>query len=262
MLRSVFFNGGSPRTDLFESSSRISSLFQQSFHSIIDLTFKRAGQEKKEFYCTRLRIPEITHHSYTPEKQSLPYRETPKRFPWKQNPSFLSSQQASKGDYANCFAEKGITKGHLRPAGDAKSKKEREKTFVYTNCFPQYALCNQGIWLKLEEQVRDLGQRHFVEAISGTLFLPKQKSCGEWSVEYPVIGKDPSKKPIAIPTHLFKVVLWLEGEPGKETLHKRAWVIPNKPEKIPLKTLPLYETPLKKIESWLGGEFNWKGKKE
>lgn len=101
-----------------------------------------------------------------------------------------SSKQYSDADFA-----KGYDKGHLSPVADLKWSQPAEKsTMVYTNCAPQVAQFNRGLWKSIETYVRSLMYSY------DTIYV--------WTgVIY-----DKSKPKSKVPTHFWKAIqLKLDG---------------------------------------------------
>ena len=69
----------------------------------------------------------------------------------------LGNLSASLDDYKNS----GYDRGHLAPAGDMKwSLKAMSESFLLSNISPQVPKFNQGIWLKLEDLMREWTSLH------------------------------------------------------------------------------------------------------
>ena len=146
------------------------------------------------------------------------------------------------------YARSGWSRGHLAPAGAHKgSQHELDETFLLSaNIVPQDMSSNGSDWLRLERFTRALLERHDdVYIISGPLFMPSPAADGTVAesaaapqlprpspaatssssssssskapavvrgrVSYEVIGPHE----VAVPTHLFKVVLTDGGTDGR-----------------------------------------------
>ena len=58
------------------------------------------------------------------------------------------------------YAESGMDRGHLVPAGDLKwSEDAMRRSFLLTNVCPMHKALNEGGWAKLEEKVREWAAR-------------------------------------------------------------------------------------------------------
>jgi len=121
------------------------------------------------------------------------------------------------------YRDSGFDRGHLTPAADHKiTKSSMGSTFLLsTNMVPQDREINRGLWLQLEKIVRRL-TKWFDEVyvVTGPLFLPEHDAeSGKNFVKYEVIGA----RNVAVPTHLFKVVLAVKDK----QMFNAAWIIPN-----------------------------------
>ncbi|KAG9347783.1 hypothetical protein JZ751_003798 [Albula glossodonta] len=100
------------------------------------------------------------------------------------------------------------------------------ETFYLSNIVPQNYENNAGFWNRLEMYCRDLTKRfEDVWIITGPLVLPEVGADGKKTVSYKVIGKDD----VAVPTHLFKLILAQRKGSPSETLAVGAFVVPNRP---------------------------------
>ncbi|KAJ8418801.1 hypothetical protein AAFF_G00003000 [Aldrovandia affinis] len=121
----------------------------------------------------------------------------------------------------------GWSRGHMVPAGDNKfSEQAMAETFYLSNIVPQNLENNAGFWNRLEMYCRDLTKRfQDVWIITGPLILPEVGADGKKIISYKVIGKDD----VAVPTHLYKVILAQRKGFPSETLALAAFVVPNRP---------------------------------
>ncbi|XP_062505550.1 nuclease EXOG, mitochondrial-like [Corticium candelabrum] len=146
------------------------------------------------------------------------------------------------------YWDSGWSRGHMVPAGDNKHSQEAmNDTFYLTNIVPQDIDNNAYFWCKLERYCRSLARRYnFVEIVSGPLWLPLTTNDGRRFVKYDVIGKND----VAVPTHLFKVVV---GENDEEIVIG-AFVVPNKD--IPDDKQPIdYQRPIDVVEKMVGAKM-------
>ena len=129
-----------------------------------------------------------------------------------------------------------LSRGHMAPAGAHKqSQDEQNETFLLSsNILPQEMSNNGSDWLRLERFVKALTRSYTdVYVVSGPLFLPQaspaapnplaRKDAVRKRVTFDVIGE----RQLAVPTHLYKVVL-AEGGANSER-HLSAFVLPNGP---------------------------------
>uniref|UniRef100_A0A8C4QHZ8 Nuclease EXOG, mitochondrial n=1 Tax=Eptatretus burgeri TaxID=7764 RepID=A0A8C4QHZ8_EPTBU len=143
-----------------------------------------------------------------------------KNMKFKADPSIQPHFSAFNEDYLGS----GWSRGHMAPAANCKySQDAMRETFFLSNIVPQNNENNSGFWNRLELYCRSLCSRFDdVWIISGPLNLP-QKIDGKDCVHHYVIGKSD----VAVPTHLFKVVL--AGRSGGRSLCLGAFVVPNEP---------------------------------
>ncbi|XP_064283605.1 nuclease EXOG, mitochondrial [Passer domesticus] len=121
----------------------------------------------------------------------------------------------------------GWSRGHMAPAGDNKfSTRAMAETFYLSNIVPQNYENNAGFWNRMEMYCRELTERfEDVWVVSGPLTLPQTDGDGKKSVTYQVIGKDD----VAVPSHLYKVILARRSRTSSEPLVLGAFVVPNNP---------------------------------
>ncbi|XP_075602862.1 nuclease EXOG, mitochondrial [Balearica regulorum gibbericeps] len=105
-------------------------------------------------------------------------------------------------------------------------KRAMAETFYLSNIVPQNYENNAGFWNRMEMYCRELTERfEDVWVVSGPLTLPQINDDGKKSVTYQVIGKDD----VAVPSHLYKVILARRSRTSTEPLVLGAFVVPNDP---------------------------------
>ncbi|XP_024612259.1 nuclease EXOG, mitochondrial [Neophocaena asiaeorientalis asiaeorientalis] len=141
---------------------------------------------------------------------------------FKPDPSIPPTFSAFNEDYVGS----GWSRGHMAPAGDNKfSSKAMAETFYLSNIVPQNFDNNAGYWNRMEMYCRELTERfEDVWIVSGPLTLPQTGSNGRKTVSYQVIGEDN----VAVPSHLYKVILARRNPRSAEPLALGAFVVPNK----------------------------------
>lgn len=146
------------------------------------------------------------------------------------------------------YHKSGWSRGHMAPAGDNKYNQEAmSATFFLSNILPQNVDNNNGFWNRLEMYCRDLVAKFdHVWIISGPLFLSETSPHdGKKYVRYEAIGTNE----VAVPTHLFKVVVTEADGHGKPLLG--VFVVPNTP--IPShRQLQEFKVDLEFVESHSG----------
>ena len=137
--------------------------------------------------------------------------------------SFPEEHQVKLSDYKGS----GFDRGHMAPAGDHKNFQEAmDDTFYLSNMTPQFPNFNRNTWRKVESSVRDLLKRDDVislHVVTGALYLPEVGLSDPEKkdfVSYPVIGEGH----VAVPTHIFKVIL---AEKSESSFEEYAVMVPN-----------------------------------
>lgn len=112
------------------------------------------------------------------------------------DPAIPKHLSATDADYRRS----GYDRGHLAPSGDFRyDLKQSQDSFYYSNITPQPHEFNAGIWLDLENQLRQWAKEFgSLFVVTGPAFLPSKGF-----VKYPVIGAHD----VGVPTHCFKAVL-------------------------------------------------------
>jgi len=170
------------------------------------------------FYDTRSKTPWWVYEKLTPE--SLKGNASRKSLSFKEDKFFLPQHRSTLKDYKGS----GFDRGHVAAAGNHKnSQSDMVETFFLSNIYPQVGIgFNRGCWKRLEELTREYVKTNkAVHVITGTLFLPEEDSDGIRYVKYQVIGHSD----VAVPTHLFKVLIVDKKDGDKET---RSYIIPNR----------------------------------
>lgn len=144
------------------------------------------------------------------------------------------------------FRGSGFDRGHMAPAGNQTvAPNLKLDTFFLSNMVPQVGpRFNQTIWAELEKMVRDWAEtRGDAWIITGGFFYDEQEedpSTADGFVEVDVIGRNQ----VAVPTHLYKIVIAPEAGSGK--LKVIAFVMKNEPYSRPFR----FEKYLKSID-WI-----------
>ncbi|XP_038637718.1 endonuclease G, mitochondrial [Scyliorhinus canicula] len=140
------------------------------------------------------------------------------------------------------FRGSGLDRGHLAAAANhSHSQRSLDDTFYLSNVVPQNPNLNKNVWNNLEKYCRSLTKSNKnVYICTGPLYLPRMEPDGKMYVKYQVIGENN----VAVPTHIFKVVI-LEKHSGEIEL--QSYVMPNQPimEKTPLER---FLVPIESIE--------------
>uniref|UniRef100_A0A1D5QPB2 Exo/endonuclease G n=1 Tax=Macaca mulatta TaxID=9544 RepID=A0A1D5QPB2_MACMU len=174
---------------------------------------------------------------------------------FKPDPNIPPTFSAFNEDYVGS----GWSRGHMAPAGNNKfSSKAMAETFYLSNIVPQDFDNNSGYWNRIEMYCRELTERfEDVWVVSGPLTLPQTRSDGKKVVSYQehwilLVGTDVQKPRseqqfrlilecslcclvcqvigednVAVPSHLYKVILARRSSVSTEPLALGAFVVPN-----------------------------------
>ena len=146
-------------------------------------------------YNKDTKIPNWVAWHLTAEHVTGPYRRPGGA--WHEDQD-VPQPRATFADYRD-----GIwSRGHMCPAGDNKWDRDAMyDTFLLTNCSPQHANLNSGVWNQIEMSCRRWAEKY------GDIYIV----CGPilFRHEHETIG--PNK--IVVPEAFFKVVLCLNGSP-------------------------------------------------
>lgn len=163
--------------------------------------------------------------------QEATSQKVPRRDRFRSDRSILTGS-ASLADYRNS----GFDRGHLAPAADMKwDSAAMAESFLFSNMSPQVPGFNQGIWKKLEEQVRRWAEeKDSLYVITG----PVLDSTGI------TIGSNR----VSVPAQYFKVLVDL-SPPDHSFI---AFLIPNKKSEQDLFS---YALSVDSLESCTGYDF-------
>ncbi len=120
------------------------------------------------------------------------------------DPAVPVTQMAQLSDYRNS----GYDRGHMAPAADFSwSETAMEESFYLSNICPQGHDFNAGIWLTLEDKVREWAQRDSAICVVTGPILPK----GPKPAGMKTIGKNK----VLVPQRFYKVILAPFGQKPK-----------------------------------------------
>ena len=151
--------------------------------------------EKPNFslsYVEQYELPEWVSYELTVDMMNAPKRKRDQEF----NPD--PSIPGGSGHYHD-YKSSGYRKGHLVPSGDmAWNKASMDATFLLSNVAPMREAFNDGIWLELENNVRDWSRKHRkIQVIAGPVFQDPIATIG--------------KNEILVPRYFYKAVFTLDG---------------------------------------------------
>lgn len=267
-----------------EESSPVSSGQKNNTTSLsVNPEESQVGQEKDfspsagEKILEKDRENEIEHQ----KESTLPWDEYENRQPstFFADPSVRKAFQVVPKLYADSGAH-GISRGHLASARSHKaSQNERNSTYNMSfNIVPQEMTSNALDWYRLESfavrLARDLQKKQpkksegkkeksFADTeaklyvASGPVFLPRKSKDGFLKMKYTFLeGKNPFYQMVAIPTHLFKVLVTEQRQSPSEKPRytAAAFLLPNEP--IPIEhPLTHYQVPISSLEFITGLHF-------
>jgi len=196
-------------------------------------------------YDRQRRIPLwVAEHLTKDSLKGSAHRKHSKFLPDPSIPVLFSAQNED-------YHRSGFSRGHMAPAGDNKYDQEAmSATFYLSNILPQNIDNNSGFWNRLEMYCRDLvANFDHVWVISGPLFLSETNPHSDKKyVRYEVIGKNE----VAVPTHLFKIVVAEKEGTGRPMLG--VFVVPNTAV-LSERQLHEFKVDLKFVESHSGLQF-------
>ncbi|MCA9628018.1 MAG: DNA/RNA non-specific endonuclease [Myxococcales bacterium] len=190
-------------------------------------------------YDSDLRAPTWT--AYRLESKDVSEAERLEAF--RADPFLAEEARAECRDYE----EPIFDSGHLVPRADMnRSESAMLNTFLLSNMTPQHCATNRGPWLVLEDLVRQWAAEGPLLIYSGALY--------DW---YPPEGEDPPEqvprmrsmrypvemgevRRVAVPSHLFKVVIRLRPAAVGAPIETIALLLPNSPRKVPKQKLEAY----------------------
>ena len=109
----------------------------------------------------------------------------------------------------NDYKKSGFSRGHLCPSADRRcSEDQNQQTFYLSNIQPQYQAHNDGIWLKLENKIRDWA------ADCDTLYVVKAATIrSDQLLPEKCIGS--SKRELIVPKYFYMAVLAYDKKTDK-----------------------------------------------
>jgi endonuclease G len=161
-----------------------------------------------------------------------------------------AESRARNEDYAGtCYQ-----RGHMAAAGNQKDDGWKRETFFLSNCAPQRANFNLGVWHRLEDGLRDWVRSRggHVHVISGGFFDPAGApgdgaAAAAAAVEYEVLHER-----VSVPTHFFKVVIWSDDDDVDGRPRVDAFVFKHEPSR---RRLGQHRVDLEEVERRTGLSF-------
>jgi endonuclease G len=147
-------------------------------------------------YVEQYELPEWVSYELTVDMMNAPKLKRDQDF----NPD--PAITTGSGHYHD-YKSSGYRRGHLVPSGDmAWNKASMDATFLLSNVVPMLESFNDGIWLELENNIRDWSRKHRkIEVIAGPVFTDPLDTIG--------------KNEILVPRYFYKAVFTIDGgKPG------------------------------------------------
>jgi len=143
-------------------------------------------------YVEKYELPEWVSYELTVDMMNAPKRKRDQDF----NPD--PAITTGSGHYHD-YKSSGYRRGHLVPSGDmAWNKASMDATFLLSNVAPMLEDFNDGIWLELENNVRDWSRKHRkIEIVAGPVFVNPLDTIGE--------------NQILVPRYFYKAVFTIDG---------------------------------------------------
>lgn len=145
---------------------------------------------------------------------------------WSYDPNSTIPRDKQINVVNGSYKERGnpsYDRGHQIPNGDRNGNQEMQlQTFYVTNQTPQISAMNQGIWVRLEDKVREWAPK----VSTDTLFVVTGPIFDTTNVRY---ATDQSNQKIEVPASYFKVIAHVTRDAsGKVTNAKTlGFIIPN-----------------------------------
>lgn len=124
-------------------------------------------------YVEQYELPEWVSYELTVDMMNKPKRKRDQDF----NPD--PAIKTGSGHYMD-YKGSGYRRGHLVPSGDmAWNKEAMDATFLLSNVAPMREEFNDGIWLELENNVRDWSRKYEdISVVAGPLFITATHTIG------------------------------------------------------------------------------------
>ena len=172
----------------------------------------------------RTRVPNWVIEHLTPE--SLKGPATREKSNFSSAREVPQSFRSTVADYKQARSYGNYVRGHLVPAADMRGDQgSMDATFILNhNVVPQDGISNEAAWFNVEVLARKVAKKYpHTWVITGPLWKPNDVTDnGCKQIKYSVVGKNE----VAVPTHLFKVIL-SETDNGKQ--YSASFIVPNSP---------------------------------
>ena len=129
---------------------------------------------------------------------------------WKPDPDLDANKRAVDADYRNS----GFQRGHMVASEDRVATQAlNDETFILSNAVPQVGSLNSGQWAQLEARIRQWVDKKILtgaKMITGGFFYDPAEdvpATADGLVPFQQIGANK----VAVPTHIFKIVVGTSG---------------------------------------------------
>lgn len=138
---------------------------------------------------------------------------------FRKDPRLGEIHSSTKADYN----KSGLDRGHMAPNGDMSwDSTAMINSFILSNMTPQYPMFNRCIWAWLEGMVRTwTADRDSLFIITGTVFDYDADGKKDSTDIIPTLKQD---NRVAIPSHLFKILIYEDSQGQLESL---SFLLPN-----------------------------------
>lgn len=143
----------------------------------------------------------------------------------------------------------GVTwdRGHMAPNSAMEGQYgqiAQLETYLMSNIIPQTSQLNQGLWMNLEGEIRDVISQDDT---------PNKQVTDVWVICGPIFGKQPPDRwtaGIAVPTHCYMIVAYRKGY--NATVKAAGFIFPQKPT---LPTIADHAVKIREVEQQTGLNF-------
>lgn len=147
---------------------------------------------------------------------------------------FRNDQRLSDKVAAFCpdYDEPIFDRGHMVPNGDmTRTERAMINTYMFSNMTPQHCAFNRGVWQILEELVRHWAEaKETLYVVTGAVYDHDGDMARDSDTDVPRMRSKNKKERVAIPSHLYKILLHQRPDGTVDTL---SIMIPNVEKKIP-----------------------------